>query len=183
MKKQLLFTVTVLFMTIGFAQDSKTSITLAYPIGVGDNSVASYPGVADIGVQYRMVEAGPVHIGISANAAYLSRTTTLGTATIKDKVLLLQPKIFGELNILSIEKLKPFLGVGYTIGNFTTTYESSNSQPDIKNSYGGLNLNLGVAYAITDLWFLHAQYDYTKLSKGTFTNTITLLKLGIGLRF
>ena len=135
------------------------------------------------------MEAGPVRIGISANASYLKNAIVLGSVTLKESAFLVQPRVFAELNLESIPKFKPFFGLGYTFTSIKTKFDGSNGEPDSKNNYGGLNVNLGAAYNISNRWFVHLQYDATKLSREvqdqelSFSNNITLLKVGLGLRF
>lgn len=191
MKQKLTIFLTMLMMGfLAHAQDKKICVTVAYPLPTGDNFLTDYTGVADVGVQYRFIKAGPIQLGISANAGYYSWRRTLSTATVKDKSTLIQPRVFGELNLPNLVKFRPFMGIGYTFANFKSVVEgASNQPPDTKNNFEGINLNLGVAYDITKRFFAHVQYDAVKLSRDdvdmneSFFQNMSILKLGVGLRF
>lgn len=171
------------------AQDQKISATVAYPLSVGDSFIKDHNGIVDVGVQARFITMGPVKLGGSVNANYFTNNIDLGAiATIKQNGYFVQPRIFIELNLATIEKLKPFLGIGYSLSKFTTNFESSSEQSKQKTDYNGLNINFGLSYDILKKWFVHAQYDIIWVSEEALTlnNTtknINLLKLGIGYRF
>ncbi|MEO1012832.1 MAG: outer membrane beta-barrel protein [Bacteroidota bacterium] len=189
MKKFSLLVFALLSLTIASAQDSKFSATLGYPIAFGDNFLADYTGIIDLGLQYRFIEAGLINVGLSMNGGYYSENTELGLVTVEDRVLLIQPKAYAELNGEVLGKFRPFLGLGYTIVSSSVRFEGAQSEPDRNDSEGGLNVNLGMAYDISERLFAHVQYDYLNISRDNpnqdidfFTNA-SILKLGIGFRF
>lgn len=82
---------------------------MAYPIPIGDNITNDYTGIADLGTQFRFMEAGPVKIGGSVNVSHLRDAIELGSVTLKESAFLVQPRVFAELNLESIPKFNPFL--------------------------------------------------------------------------
>ncbi len=177
-----------------FAQDQKFSATVAFPLAFGD---FEYTGIADLGLQYRVIVLGPVALGASVNAGFLGDSDNTGTATVENSAFLVQPRVYGELAIPSLEQLKPFVGLGYTWAHFNTDF---GGREDIEADEGGFNVNVGVAYDITTHFFAILQLDNTALTtessreiltaSGDFevltfetTSNLTLLKIGVGLRF
>ncbi|MDH7448231.1 outer membrane protein [Aquimarina sp. 2201CG14-23] len=181
MKKNILC---IVLLTISFkllSQDSKISFELNYPIPLGDNFIGeSYTGIIDAGVDYKFVNLSPVKIGASLNGGILINNKS---DIFKTTAYTIQPRLFGELNIESIEKLRPSVGIGYTIMFFdvsgTDTTESTDTQ-------SGFNLNFGVAYDIYKKFFVQFQYDFVKLGAQdnlpdiSFNTNIHLIKVGVG---
>ena len=171
-----------------YAQDAKFSATLGYPIAVGDNFLKSYTGIVDIGAQVRFLEAGPVQIGVSGNANFFNRNNTLSTFSYKEQVILVQPRVFGELNSQILLGFRPFLGAGYSFMTSKFIAESDQT-PDTSDSTGGVNINIGSAYDITNNFFVFVSFDYLNVSRdnpnidNSFFNTANIIKLGAGLRF
>ncbi len=102
---------------------------------------------------------------------------------------IIQPKIFAELNLESIKKLHPFLGLGYTFVDFQ--FSDSNNEMDVSvnsENLSGFGLNLGVAYDITNKLFAQVQYDFTKIGVDNevpdikYNSNINILKIGLGYR-
>ncbi len=188
--KKIIFTFSLFFLVFNLtAQDSKISVTLSYPIPVGDNFASSYTGIVDLGLQARLIEAGPLAIGVSANADYSRNSVDSGSTTFKEAAFLIQPRVFGELNLDAIAKFKPFIGLGYTFAIITAD-PPGGAFPDKKNKYGGINFNLGAAYNITEMFFVLAQFDGVKLSRDVpqqevadFYSKISHIELGVGVRF
>ncbi|TLF46454.1 outer membrane beta-barrel protein [Maribacter aurantiacus] len=170
------------------AQDRKFSTTLGYPIAVGDNFLKSYTGIIDVGAQVRFLKAGPVHIGISGNANFFNRNNTLSTFSYKEQVILVQPRVFGELNSKVLLGFRPFLGAGYSF--MTSKFKAnSNQTPDSSDNTGGVNINIGSAYDITNRFFVFVSFDYINVSRdnpnidNSFFNIANILKFGAGIRF
>jgi|GEM_PF-4577950 len=189
MKKQVNLFLIILFAgLITYAQDSKFSATVGYPIAVGDNFLEQYSSIIDVGAQYRFLEAGSVNIGVSANASFFSRSTTLNT-TIKRRLVLVQPRVFGELNGDILKGFRPSLGLGYTISSIASKSENDSSV-DQTDSSGAINVNLGVAYDITKNLFAFISYDYLRYTEdfpptldNSYFGNASFIKLGAGLRF
>ena len=189
MKNRISLVLLLCYGTLIHAQDQKFSATLGYPIPVGDNFLANYSGIADLGVQFRFLQVGALKVGLSINGGYYTRSSDLSQITIKERILLIQPKVYGELDIESFGNFKPFFGAGYSVVSNRTTFEGPQiMEPDSSDSEGSININLGLAYNITESVFAHLQYDYLNISwdnpnqdNGFFTNS-SIVKLGIGLR-
>jgi opacity protein-like surface antigen len=102
---------------------------------------------------------------------------------------LIQPKVFTELTIPFVEKLHPFIGLGYTFVSLQLS--GSNNGVDVSeesDTLSGLGFNVGLAYDISKKVFVQAQYDFTKLNVDNipdvkYNTNVNLLKLGIGFRF
>jgi hypothetical protein len=191
MKQSLLFTLLLIFTINTFSQNSKFSIEANYPITIDNNFLGedSY-GIVDLGLKYRFAEFNPVQIGVSLNGGLLIDNSNQNNLPQDFLVTtyIIQPKIFAELNIESIKKLHPFLGLGYTFINLQLS--GSNNGMDVSgesDNLSGFGLNLGASYDITNKFFIQVQYDFTKLSVDDVPNikyntNVNLLKLGIGLK-
>jgi len=185
-----LISIFVFFLTVhAFAQKSNLSANLSYPITVGDNFVNQYTGIVDFGIQYRFVKAGPIYIGASANVSYLRLTYTeddFDPEAIANAIFI-SPRVFGELDLESLTRLKPMLGIGYTHASFT--YKNGIQDLDISDeNYNGFNINLGATYDITNRFFAKAQYEFIKIKNDVadqinFNTNFGLLKFGVGVRF
>mgnify|MGYP003652207391 FL=1 len=187
--KKIISLLVLLFSIGSFAQDKNVSATIAFPMTVGDYE--DFNGIVDFGLQVRFTKLGVLNLGGSMDVNYLQNNYNLGTFSIKESALILQPRVFGELSIPSIQKFRPYFGVGYTLVNFTFKSDALKE----KDNKGGLNLNLGAAFDLTDNFFVHIQYDTTKIPyKQTIENSendlvvsydrsLNLLKIGVGIRF
>lgn len=110
-----------------------------------------------------------------------------GSAKINESAIFIQPRVFGELNLQGMRKFKPFLGVGYSF----TRFKSKNSTSGSKGigNFGGVNINLGAAYYLSESWFAHLQYDHIQQNRNSvfsdisFFNKISRVKIGLGYRF
>ncbi|MEQ5791662.1 outer membrane beta-barrel protein [Muricauda sp. NFXS6] len=190
MKKIQILTV-VTFLTISVsAQDSKLSATLGYPFSLGDNFLADFTGVADLGVQYRIIQAGVLDIGLSANGSYYVQSTPLSSVNVKENVILVQPRVFMEINMETLKGFRPSFGLGYSFLNSKVKYENAQNQPgELKDYTEGLNASLGLAYDITSRIFAFLSYDYIKVNRDNpnqdndFFRNGSILKLGAGFRF
>ncbi|WP_276168536.1 outer membrane protein [Zobellia alginiliquefaciens] len=196
MRKFYFLTVSVFFLSVSvLAQDQKWSVEANYPLSVGDELGNDAPGIIDLGVKYRFLDLSIVKIGAGINAGVFKKNIddqVSPTNTDFDETnWLIQPKVFAEFNIPALTKLHPSIGLGYSI--IESKYEGLVSGESYKNtvSSGGLNVNLGLAYDITDRFFLQVQYDYISV-KDTYeydgTNVgvdynLGYLKFGAGFRF
>ena len=206
MKKVILASFLVFTSLIMHAQDQKWSVEANYPLNISDNlRFGELNGVVDFGIKYRFVQLGAVNIGAGLNAAFLKNHDewTYGSQEDVDvvndykvKKLLIQTKVFAELAIPGLAKLKPQIALGYTIVKDDYYYKSgSNTEVDDNSTDGGLNLNLGLSYDISKRFFLQIQYDYININKkgDTVINGETfrydyddngsLIKAGVGFRF
>jgi hypothetical protein len=191
MNQKLLLIVLFIFTIKSFSQDSKFSIEANYPFAIDNNFLGedSY-GLVDLGLKYRFAEFNPIQIGVSINGGVLIDNSNQNNSPQDFLVTTysIQPKIFTELNLESMEKLHPFLGLGYTFMNFQLS--GSNNGMDVSgesDNLSGFGLNLGVAYDISNNVFVQVQYDFTKLNVDDvpdikYNTNVNLLKIGIGLK-
>ncbi|MGB2761442.1 MAG: outer membrane beta-barrel protein [Maribacter stanieri] len=205
MKKVILASFLVFASFIVHAQDQKWSIEANYPLVANSNRQNDFNGVLDLGIKYRFANLGPVILGAGFNAAYLKNfdSFTYGGPGFQDqefdykaKQFLFQPKIFAEVAIPGLAKLKPQIGVGYAkVIDDVYLKDGVDVQTDDSNTDGGLNLNFGISYDLSDKFFIQVQYDFLNVHrKGentrdnqTFTydfnEKIGLIKAGVGFRF
>lgn len=180
MKQKICLTLLLTILTITtYSQDSKISTELNYPIPIDNNFIGeNFNGIVDLGIKFRFVDLAPIKLGVSFNGGILNRKTEFQGAKVSNYIL--QPRIFGELNLESIEKIHPHLGLGYTIMVFEFAGGSDNQN--------GFNLNFGCSYDFTEKFFAQLQYDYVKLGaednipNTKFNTNVNILKIGIGFR-
>lgn len=206
MKKVILAFFLVFASFIVHAQDQKWSIEANYPLILSNNTTPiDLNGVLDLGIKYRFVELGAFKLGASVNAAFLKNydNFTYGSDQgnnvefdYKAKQFLFQPKIFAEVAIPGLAKLKPQIGLGYAIVvDDSYLKDGGGVQVDESNTDGGLNLNLGISYDLSSRFFIQVQYDYLNINrKGentrnnqtfayNFNEKTGFLKAGVGFRF
>lgn len=192
MKQNLLLTLLFILSMKSFSQDSKLSLEMHYPLTMGQNFISkNYDGIIDVGGKFRFSELKNINIGASLNGGILSNNTNdnNGNQDFRVKSYLIQPRIFSELKIESVPKIRPFVGIGYTFMVFKATGTNNGFDVSASNSTeSGINANFGVAYDITSKIFLDLQFDYVKLNvdnevpKTAFNTNVNLLKVGLGLR-
>ena len=177
------------------AQNPKFALEASYPVPFDDNFLGrNFNGILDLGMNYRFVSKPLVDVGIALNGSiYRSPDSNDATQPFDVTIILIQPMVFGELNIVSTPKFHPSIGIGYSFLNS----EATNINPFVPGNVGnnrsenenGFSFNLGVAYDISSKLFAHAQYDFTKLNINgdvpdvTFNSNINIFKLGLGFRF
>ncbi|MBQ4804838.1 porin family protein [Aquimarina sp. MMG015] len=186
MKKSALLVVILISCCQLFSQDSKISFELNYPIPFGDNFLGdNYVGIIDVGADYRFVKLTPVKIGASLNGNILINDKF---ETSETTAYILQPRIFGELTIESIKKLRPSVGIGYTVMILDSSITTNTGELNDTETLNGFNLNVGMAYNITKKFFAQIQYDFIRLSEEdnvpdiAFNRNANLLKIGLGYR-
>ncbi|OUD33478.1 OmpW family outer membrane protein [Flavobacterium sp. FPG59] len=192
MKQNLLLTLLFILSMKSFSQDSKLSLEMHYPLTMGQNFISkNYDGIIDVGGKFRFSELKNINIGASLNGGILSNNTNdnNGNQDFRVNSYLIQPRIFSELKIESVPKIRPFVGIGYTFMVFKATGTNNGFDVSASNSTeSGINANFGVAYDITSKIFLDLQFDYVKLNvdnevpKTAFNTNVNLLKVGLGLR-
>jgi hypothetical protein len=135
------------------------SLELNYPIPVGNNFVGkNYNGIIDIGADYRVANLNPVNIGVSLNSGFLlfrSRLST-GVSNLTVSSYMIQTRIFGELDLESIDKFHPSVGLGYAIMVFDASENYNGSNVSEISVLSGFNFNFGFAYDITEKLFVQA---------------------------
>jgi|SRR5690554_7671051 len=192
MKQKLLLTLLLIFTIKTFSQDSKFSLEANFPIPIGDNFLGeNYGGIIDIGAKYRFSELKILNIGASINGGFLKNSKADSNNMFDVNVYPIQPRIFAELNIESLSKLHPQIGLGYSFLIFKA--KSNGINPDflesnIDRTEDGINLNFGLSYDITNKLFLQAQYDFVKIGVDNdvpdikYNTNINILKFGLGFR-
>lgn len=193
MKQNLLMTFLLIFTIKLFSQDSKFSIELNYPIPIDDNFIGkNYNGIIDAGLKYRFVNLDFINIGAAFNAGMYKNTKKDRVQPFDVTTYIFSPKIYAEFNIKSITKIRPSLSLGYSIINARADVDRFNNQNNLSISSSenenGINLNLGVAYDITDKLFAQVQYDFIKIGVDNevpdikYNTNINILKIGLGYR-
>jgi opacity protein-like surface antigen len=192
MKQKFLLTLLLIFSIKSFSQDSKFSLELNYPIPIDNNFVGeNYNGIIDIGADYRFANLNPVNIGISLNGGVLVNNSNQnnGFQNFKVTSYVIQPRIFGELDLESMDKFHPTVGLGYTIMVFNASGTNNGFDvSDASDTQSGFNFNFGLAYDITEKLFVQAQYDFIKLGVDSdvpdikFNTNVNILKIGLGYR-
>ncbi len=190
MKKTYLFLL-LTFTLAAFSQESKMSFELNYPIPFGENFIGeNYTGIIDLGAKYRFIKKENVNFGVAINASLFSFENTV--SFLQDYTMYaypIQPKLFAEFNMKSLEKLHPFAALGYSFIVFQAS--GSNNGVDISSyneTQSGINLNLGLAFDVTKTLFVSGQYDYIKVNtadgvpQSSYNTNVSLFKFGLGLR-
>lgn len=146
-------TLLLIFSIKLFSQESKFSIELNYPIPIDKNFIGkNYNGIIDVGANYRMANLPPLNLGVLVN------NQNNRFQNFKVTAYVIQPRIFGALDIKSIDKFHPSVGLGYTIMVFNTS--GTNNGFDVSNArdpQSGFNFNFGLAYDITEKLFAQVQ--------------------------
>jgi len=190
MKQKLFFILLIIFTVKSFSQDSKISFELNYPIPADNNFVGeNYNGVIDMGIDYKFVDLSSINIGTSMNMGVISSNSNLNLSYPNQKInsYLIQPRIFGEMNLAGIEKLHPSLGLGYTFMIFKAK-DINDISTIPSNTDSGFNFNFGIAYDVSDSFFVQIQYDFIKLNENdellnsTYNTNVNLVKIGLGYR-
>lgn len=177
------------------SQNSKFSIEANYPIAVGDNFLGdNYNGLIDLGAKYLFSENGIINVGASLNFGFFQNTKSGATdlnQLFDVKIIPIQPRLFAEFNIPNLEKFHPQIGIGYSILIYNADWADNRDAElpaDIDDSESGFNFNLGIAYDISEKFFLQAQYDFVKIGVEngvpdiSYNTNINIMKFGIGYR-
>lgn len=195
MFQKLLISLFLIFTINSFAQDSKFSVELNYPIPVDKNFVGqNYNGIIDLGLKYRFLDLDLFNIGASVNGGLL-KTAKNGMLNQRDvNAYTIQPRVFAELDIAAVKSLHPSIGLGYSFMIFSGTTIVGDRPGEVYSTNvtmteGGFNLNLGLAYDITTRFFGQIQYDFIMLGtkdgipKIKYNTNVNILKVGLGYRF
>lgn len=190
MKKTYLFLVLTFTLT-AFSQDSKMSLEVNYPVSFGDNFMANYTGIIDLGAKYRFIKKENVNFGVGINTSLLSfeNTNNPFTQNYTMYAIPIQPKVFAEFNIKPLPKLHPYASLGYSFILFQASGSNNGTSISGYNeTQSGINLNLGLAIDVTKSLFLSGQYDYIKVNtpngvpESSFNTNVSLFKFGLGVR-
>ena len=195
MKKRTIFFLGLLLTaSISFAQDSKFSASVSYPVTISDVLFDNYSGVLDVGLGYKFYNNSKLSAGLLLNSNLYSKKEDFSAgSSIKESLHTLQPRGFVEYNIGKTNKLKPFVGIGYSIVFLKVDVRDPNNAFNgdsvEKDNKGFVNLNFGISYDMLDNLFLIAQFDYLSRSNKnglmsySIPNKMETIKLGIGYRF
>lgn len=196
MIKKLLFGFLFFSTTLIFAQDQKWNVEANYTIVPGDGLFGEDDFI-DVGVKYRFVDFGLLNTGFGVNGGFSSENIeNTGFDSRRDNTYIIQPRVFSELTIPGLEKLRPSLGLGYSFLNTVSSFTTVNGFDDSDNSWvEGFNINFGLSYDISKRFFIQAQYDFIDLTLDNgIPNNVQLLpaqingdinniRLGVGFRF
>lgn len=196
MKQKLFYTLLLLTAIHTFSQETKFSIEANYPFTMGENFIGNnYKGVADAGIKYRFTDVKLVNLGLSINGSLLKYNFKVQDDfsepfDYKVNAYFIQPRIFAELIITSIEEFHPSASLGYSFILFNVTGPDplDFSNETAKDSQDGINLNVALAYDLTEKIFIQLQYDFIKLGTSndipntTYNTNVDLVKIGLGFR-
>ncbi|AXP80689.1 hypothetical protein CJ739_1602 [Mariniflexile rhizosphaerae] len=192
MKQKLLLGLLLIFTIKSFSQDSKFSLELNYPIPIDKNFVGeNYSGIIDLGAKFRFADLNLINIGASFNAGILVNNSNQndGSLNVTINSYLVQPRMYAELDLEALKKIHPAIGLGYTFMIFDASGTNNGIElSGASKTESGLNLNLGVAYDITNRLFAQVQYDYVKIKVDNevpdvkYNTNVNLLKIGLGYR-
>jgi opacity protein-like surface antigen len=186
----------VLYSWFITGQTTKFSIEASYPLPIDNNFVGkNFKGLVDLGLKYRIKNLQVINLGLSLNGSMYKASDTEyflpndENVNFNTSMYLVQPRVYGELNLKKLIKLHPSIGVGYSFLITNTTFDSQSHIADYKTNQSGLDVNLGVSYDILSKLCLFTYYDYIVLTnvdsgvpKTAYNTNINLLKFGIGLR-
>ncbi|MEL7268489.1 MAG: porin family protein [Bacteroidota bacterium] len=193
MTKHVVLALGLLISICATAQDKKWSIEANYPISVGDELGNDNPAIIDLGVKYRFTKLGIINIGAGLNAGVFRDNITSVTEPIlvdfDETNWLIQPKVFAEIQVPALPKLRPFVSVGYTI--ITSKFKGDLLVGDANvdsSTDGGFNLGFGLSYDVTKNFFILVQYDYVRNTIGIdgfpdIKQDLGYFKIGVGYRF
>ena len=194
MKYTLFLAFIIVFTVKSFSQCSRLNVELSHPISHENNFIEEkFNGFIDLGLKYRFIRNNILNLGISANVGIFNNSKKNIDEPLDITANIIQPRLFTEFNIQALPFLHPSVGVGYTYLTFNASGINS-FNPDypenlnLKTTESGLNLNLAIAFDITNRFFLQAQYDFIKLEPSNETPYMTsndalhFFKVGIGYR-
>lgn len=196
MKSRLFFILSILALTSSFAQEKRWNVETNYTIVPGDG-VFGEDNFIDVGVKYRFVKLGIFNLGFGVNGGFSRfNVENTGFESRTDKTYLIQPRLFTDVQIPGLNKLRPSLGLGYSFVNVVSDLTFSNGNEGSNSSWNqGFNFNLGLSYDISRRFFIQAQYDFIDLTPNedvpdniVFLNPpvngdINNIRLGLGFRF
>ena len=172
MKSKLFSLLFLVALTFSFAQENKWNVETNYAV-VPSAGFDGNDNVFELGVKYRFLQNELLNLGVSVNGGFFSEQLFSQNDNSQTNGIF-QPRVFSEFNLPFSKRLKPIVGVGYSV---LTGFESRTS------SFGGFNLNLGLVYDITDKWFIQFQYDRVSLASINDSEGFNNFRLGIGFRF
>lgn len=195
MNVKLLFGLLFLVSLTTFAQDKKWSVEVNYGV-IPDDGFGGDDNILDFGLKYRFADFNFMQLGFGVNAGYSKYDFVgfNGDGTLTESYYV-QPRLFTEFIIPGSEKLRPSIGLGYSIVNEDFDGRIGNDNLIGNTTNGGFNFNLGLSYDITNSIFVQAQYDFINLNlrdefsfqgvtvKPNINEKLNNVKLGVGFRF
>ena len=190
MKRKTLVVLVLLFCVSVHSQDSKFNLEANYPIATDDNFIGrNFNGFIDVGLKYRISNLEFLNFGVSLNTSVFRNTKEDRVQPFDVTMLVIQPRLFLELNSELYRKFHPSLGVGYSIVHANArNIDSFNTPTNSGETQSGINLNLGVAFDINDNLFAQVQYDFVKIKVDNnipdikYNTNVNILKIGLGYR-
>jgi opacity protein-like surface antigen len=195
MDVKLLFGLLFLVCVTAVAQDKKWSVDANYAV-IPDDGFGGDNNVIDFGLKYRFADFDFLQLGFGVNGGF-SKNDVLGfngNGSLT-KSFYVQPRVFSEFIIRGSEKLRPSIGLGYSIVNDDVEGRLDNENIMWITTNGGFNLNLGLSYDITTSLFVQVQYDLINVNyrdeitfqgvttKQNFNDNLNNVRLGVGFRF
>lgn len=185
MKFKLLLVFGILFVLNVEAQDKKWNVEANYSLVPAEGFFGEDNNI-DLGVKYRGIDFSFFKLGLSINGGYFIGDKSVSYANPDSNTYLLQPRVFSELDIPGMGRLKPSVGLGYSFIHISDSFKSWD---------GGFNFNLGLSYDIFKTFFIQTQYDFINLhvkevflvdgisSSIDFREKLNNIKIGLGVRF
>jgi len=196
MKFKLLFLFLFLVSIQAFAQDKKWSVETNYSITTNEG-VGADDNILELGLKYRFADFNFLQLGVGINSGFAHKEFDGSDIDVTGDVrdFYFQSRVFVDFIIPGLEKLRPSIGLGYSVINTDTDVISIGEPINQNTTNGGFNLNLGLSYDITKRFFVQAQYDFInfrikdefifqgELINRDFTEKANNIKIGIGYRF
>ncbi|MFY7810783.1 MAG: outer membrane protein, partial [Flavobacterium sp.] len=174
---------------ISQAQLKRFSVDFSYPYSLDKDFLSeNYNGWIDVGLKYRLIKTPVINIGIAFNGSLFKANEyyKINPKNIDASSYFMQPKIFLELNMKQLSKLRPYISAGYAYNLFQNDIQENGNDITITINKQGIILNTGVSYDFSNWFYLHIQYDFLKLKSinnpEIETINSNILKAGIGFR-
>ena len=196
MKIKLLLLPVLFFSINSIAQDLnyKWNVEANYSIIPEEGFGGDY-NIIEFGIKYRFMDLEFLQLGFGINSGYSQKVFNELNIDGKVKRYYFQPRCFSEFKIPGLDRLRPTIGLGYSIMNEDSSVISIGEDVSGNTTNGGFNFNLGLTYDISDRFFIQAQYDFINLNvrdeftfqgeviKPNYNEKLNNLKVGVGFRF
>ncbi len=172
-----------------FAQDHPWSLNVSSLTTVDDNFMSNHSSHFDVGLKRNTFYLEDMRIAFGGNIGSLSREFAPDQYVY---TFVLQPKIYAEVDLEVLNRIKPRIGVGYSflvavpVQNISMYSEDEVLETTVQ---GGIGTNIGLTVGISDRIFVHVDYDFIKLDKDkevkdiSYNRNINFLKFGLGFTF
>ena len=186
----LILSINSIAQKVNYKWNIETNYSIIPEEGFGGKS-----NIIELGLKYRFINSELLNLGVSFNTGYSQKNLDEFNIEGKIKSYYFQPRLISELYIPSLVRLRPTIGLGYSIVNENSSSISMGKEESINTTNGGFNLNLGLIYNISNRFFVQTQYDFINLNvrdeytiqgelvNPNFNEKLNNLKVGIGLRF